>query len=89
MKHAIFILAFAFATFANAYEQRDSSQRAMFIARYPCPSNGPGTCYQKGYIVDHIRPIACGGPDVWRNMQWQTIADSKRKDAIELDGCKK
>lgn len=45
----------------------------------PCP----------GYIVDHIKALACGGPDQPSNMQWQTIADAKAKDRWELNECKK
>lgn len=40
-----------------------------------------------GYIVDHIIPLACGGPDAPSNMQWQTVADAKAKDAVERKGC--
>jgi cobalamin biosynthesis Mg chelatase CobN len=40
-----------------------------------------------GYIVDHIIPLACGGPDTPTNMQWQTVADAKAKDAVERKGC--
>lgn len=25
-----------------------------------------------GYVVDHVIPLACGGPDEPSNMQWQT-----------------
>lgn len=36
-----------------------------------------------GYIVDHICPLAQGGIDHPRNMQYQTIADSHAKDRWE------
>jgi cytoskeletal protein RodZ len=42
---------------------------------------------RKGYIVDHIIPLACGGADVPSNMQWQTTADAKTKDKVERRGC--
>jgi hypothetical protein len=29
---------------------------------------------------DHIRPLACGGPDTVGNLQWQTITAAKAKD---------
>src|SRR5574340_905695 len=35
---------------------------------------------RKGYVVDHIVPLACGGADTPSNMQWQTKADSRAKD---------
>jgi hypothetical protein len=33
-----------------------------------------------GYVVDHIKPLACGGADAPSNTQWQTIAEAKVKD---------
>jgi len=36
-----------------------------------------------GYIVDHVRPLECGGADAPFNMQWQTIAEGKAKDKTE------
>jgi hypothetical protein len=41
-----------------------------------------------GYVVDHIKPLACGGADDPSNMQWQTAADAKAKDKWERKGCK-
>ena len=39
-----------------------------------------------GYIVDHIIPLACGGLDATSNMQWQSVAAAKAKDATERQG---
>jgi hypothetical protein len=44
---------------------------------------------RKGYVVDHIVPLACGGADVPSNMQWQTAAEGKAKDKWERNGCNK
>jgi hypothetical protein len=41
-----------------------------------------------GYVIDHIRSLACGGPDLPSNMQWQTIASAKSKDRTERAGCR-
>src|SRR5216683_7638817 len=27
---------------------------------------------RKGYVVDHVKPLACGGVDAPSNMQWQS-----------------
>ena len=43
---------------------------------------------RKGYVVDHIIPLACGGPDTPENMQWQTKEAAKAKDKWERRGCK-
>jgi hypothetical protein len=41
-----------------------------------------------GYVVDHIRPLACGGLDAPSNMQWQTVAEALAKDKTERVGCR-
>ncbi|MBF0539821.1 MAG: HNH endonuclease [Nitrospirae bacterium] len=44
---------------------------------------------RKGYVVDHIIPLACGGANMPSNMQWQTKAEGKAKDKWERKGCSK
>lgn len=36
-----------------------------------------------GYVIDHIFPLACGGPDTPENMAWQSREDSQLKDRWE------
>jgi hypothetical protein len=36
-----------------------------------------------GWVIDHIFPLACGGPDVPENMIWQSQEDSRLKDRWE------
>ena len=38
---------------------------------------------RKGYVVDHITPLECGGVDAPSNMQWQTAEEAKIKDRTE------
>jgi hypothetical protein len=40
-----------------------------------------------GYVVDHVKPLACGSADTPSNMQWQTVAAGKAKDKVERQGC--
>lgn len=44
---------------------------------------------RKGYWVDHICPLGCGGYDTPSNMQYQTIKEAKEKDKWErtAKGC--
>jgi hypothetical protein len=38
---------------------------------------------RKGWVIDHVCALAQGGIDAVSNMQYQTYADSKRKDKVE------
>lgn len=67
---------------------RSRGARAAFQRAHPCPSTGKthGAC--PGYVVDHVRPLACGGADAPGNMQWQTSAAGETKDRVERKGCR-
>ena len=56
---------------------------------HPCPATGQphGPC--KGYVIDRIIPLVCGGADEPQNMQWQTLAEAKEKDRWDRIGCRK
>ena len=56
--------------------------------KHPCPSTGRTSGACPGYVVDHVKPLACGGADAASNMQWQTVAEGKAKDKWERVGCK-
>lgn len=86
MKKLVFVLLAASLVSAIACP-RDSSQRYAFVKQHPCPATQKtkGAC--PGYVVDHIIPLACGGPDTPSNTQWQTTADAKAKDKWERKGC--
>lgn len=62
--------------------QRSEAARHAFARQTGYPHGRPG------YVIDHIVPLACGGPDTPANMQWQTIAEGKAKDATERIGCR-
>jgi hypothetical protein len=66
---------------------RSAAMKNLFKSLRPCPSTGEtqGPC--PGYVVDHVKPLACGGADDPRNMQWQTVAEGKAKDQWERIGC--
>ncbi len=73
---------------AHGKIKRSEKAKDDFKSANPCPANGnrSGSC--PGYVIDHINALACGGADSPENMQWQTIAEGKEKDAWERDGCK-
>jgi len=60
---------------------RSSSAKARFMKMTGYPDGRPG------YVVDHIIPLACGGPDTPENMQWQTLEEGKAKDKVERKEC--
>ena len=41
-----------------------------------------------GYQIDHIIPLACGGPDTPDNMQWLSIEAKRTKDRTERKSCR-
>jgi hypothetical protein len=67
---------------------RSESARHEFKQDNPCPSTGEthGAC--PGYVIDHIKPLACGGDDSPDNMQWQTVEEAKAKDKWERKDCR-
>jgi hypothetical protein len=84
----LIVLTLIISLSAEAAIHRDSSVKAQFQKRYPCPSTGQARGACPGYVKDHIIALACGGVDSVENMQWQTIAEGKAKDKWERNGCK-
>ena len=78
-----FAAATAFSGPLSAREYRSREVTREFQREHPCPSTGLTTGACPGYRKDHIKALACGGPDAVSNMQWQTIADAKAKDRWE------
>lgn len=67
---------------------RSETAKHDFQRQHPCPANGKSAGGCSGYVIDHIKPLACGGADAPANMQWQTAAEAKAKDKWERTGCK-
>jgi hypothetical protein len=68
---------------ASGRIKRSAAARREFKRLHLCPSTGKPTGACPGYVIDHIDPLQCGGPDVPRNMQWQTREEAKEKDRDE------
>jgi hypothetical protein len=69
---------------ADGRIHRSQEAKAAFKRLHPCPATrkSHGAC--PGYVIDHVKPLACGGDDAPSNMQWQTVEDAKAKDKWEL-----
>jgi hypothetical protein len=61
--------------------RRSASARHEFLTLTGYPQG------RRGYVVDHIIPLACGGADDPSNMQWQTVEAAHIKDRTERIGC--
>lgn len=83
IRTAALAFALAIATSALGARHRSSAVRREFQHSHPCPSNGKlsGPC--PGWVRDHVIPLCRGGADSVDNLQWQTVADAKRKDRTE------
>ena len=86
---AAVVMVLLMTTLAEARPKRSQSAKVEFKQQHPCPATGlpKGPC--KGYVIDHIVPIACGGADAPSNMQWHTVGDAQAKDKWERKGCGK
>jgi len=69
--------------------ERSYKAKAEFVRTHPCPGTGSNKLQYgcRGWIIDHVIPLACGGADAAFNMQWQTMKDAKAKDKWERKGC--
>jgi hypothetical protein len=63
--------------------KRSNPAKDAFKREQPCPSTGKPSGACSGYVMDHVKPLDCGGADDPSNMQWQTIAEGKAKDKTE------
>jgi hypothetical protein len=91
VKHTLLIALSLLLTYlpAEARIARKHSAKLEFQREIPCPSTSARTGKCNGYVIDHIKALACGGADDPINMQWQTIADGKAKDNWERKECGK
>ena len=84
----VLIASTLFATIAEAHIQRSQAAKNAFVKMHACPATKLHKLPCKGYIIDHVKALACGGADTPSNMQWQTVAAAKAKDKVERIGCK-
>ena len=88
MKTALLLaLALAITPLVDAKTNRSQHAKTEFKKQHPCPATGATKGPRKGYVIDHVKPLACGGADRPENMQWQTKDAAKAKDKVERKGC--
>lgn len=94
MRVLLLVVLFSVTSFAGkrcetcARDSRGRIQRTYhakheFRRQNPCPGTGRTTGKCRGYVIDHVIPLECGGSDSKDNMAWQTVAEAKAKDKTE------
>lgn len=73
-----FVAACALSTGADACITRSKAVLLAFVNQQACPATGLHRLPCKGYVIDHIKPLACGGLDDPANLQWQTREDANQ-----------
>jgi hypothetical protein len=68
--------------------KRSAAAKDAFKHSHPCPSTGKSSGACPGYVIDHVKALACSGADNPSNMQWQTTAAAKAKDKVERRDCR-
>ena len=69
-------------------DSRSFKAEILFRLQNPCPSTGETRGECKGYVIDRVIPVVCGGAEDPSNMQWQTVAEAREKDRWEKIGCR-
>ncbi len=83
----LLILMLLMSFSVEAGQHRSYKAKAEFKKLHYCPSTGKPKGRCAGYVIDHIKPLACGGADSPSNMEWQTKEAAKLKDKWERKGC--
>lgn len=83
------VFAITIPSVSNAEYARSKKVLREFVKQQACPSTGQHRLPCPGYVIDHIKALACGGADAVGNLQWQTREEAKAKDKWERKECAK
>ena len=87
MKATLMALVLALMFPAVALAKGSAAAQLDFKREQPCPSTGKITGPCPSYVIDYIKPLACGGAEAPYNLQWQTLAAGKAKRKRVRAGC--
>jgi len=84
MKLFLLLIALSFASYADETTCRSQTQKHHFDKQQGYPHG------RRGFVVDHVCPLECGGIDNPINMSYQTFIEGHKKDRWERTdfGCK-
>lgn len=83
MKFLCILIMLFIATPAHAYTCRNSVVKRRFDTMSGYPHGRPSLPGEEKWIVDHICALGNGGRDSVKNMQYQSLSKSRKKDLIE------
>jgi hypothetical protein len=83
----VFVQCFVVASAVLA-GPRSPAVRAEFQRLNPCPATGERSGACKGWEIDHVRALVCGGFDELGNLQWLSVADHRVKTRADVAMCK-
>ena len=82
------LLLLALIAWPALADTRHASTATAFRKLHPCPATQKIQRTCPGYVIDHVIPLCAGGADAVANLQWQTRAESYRKDVQERAQCR-
>ena len=70
---------------ADGRIKRSRAVLAEFKREHPCPATGATSGACRGWQIDHVIPLACGGCDSIGNLQWLPVATKAASGVLPKD----
>ncbi len=84
----LIVLLAALLVLPAAAQTRSLRAEVLFRLAIPCPATAEAYGPCKGYVINRVIPLVCGGAEEPANMQWQTLAQAKEKSKWDRIGCR-